>query len=250
MLLLMMTNSNSFYSMIYSGFVRSFLCTLLAATFIPSSFGADKVNKIEEAWDLKLLTTVVHEFKIEKMPVPKALAKLFASIFGGKESDDWSSQFQLIDDDGKQVSLDDRLITLDLVNAPAQKIMDYITELAGCHWEIRGWPGGPDLVIESLTRLDDSERLLYSKGIYCSEAGADLLGLKREMSRVETKSLFKRYGVEFDNDEQLAFWNASTGILAVRHRPEAIAYIRTLISLSEKGWSLVKTDQQESPNKK
>ncbi len=250
MLLLIMTNFNPHCGMIKREFVRFCLCALLIGCFCRFSFGADKVTKIEDDWDLKLLTTVVPEFKVEKIPAPRALAKLFASVFGGKESDDWSSQFQLIDDDGKKVSLDDRLITLDLVNASAEKIMDYITELAGCHWEIRGWPGGPDLVIESLTRLDDSERLLYSKGIYCSEAGAHLLGLKPDMSRLEIKSLFKRYGVEFDNDEQLVFWNATTGMLAVRHKPKTIEYIRTLISLSDKGWSLVKTDQKESPKNK
>lgn len=239
----------NFRSTISHGFVRFCLCALLMGCFGRSLFSADKEKESESAWDLQLLSTVVPEFKVEKTPMPQALGKLFQLVFGDSKAEDWSSSFQLIDDQGKKISLDDRLITLDLVNAPAGQILDYITELSGCHWKVRGWPGAPNLVIESMTIIDDSERFLYSEGIHCTVSGARLLGLKPDINRLEIKELFKRYGVEFE-EEQLVFWDAKTGMLAVRHKPKMIEYIRTLISLSDKGWSLVKTDQQESPNKK
>ncbi|CAN5792433.1 hypothetical protein BH11VER1_BH11VER1_23860 [soil metagenome] len=245
-----MSISDHFCSTMLRGIVLWCLFALLVRCFVGSSCGADKITKIEDAWDLKLLTTVVPEFKVEKMPAPRALAKLFASIFGGKESDDWSGAINLIDDQGKKVTLEDRLITLDLVNSNTGEILNYIAELSGCHWKIWGWPGAPVLVLESMTMIDDSDLFLYSTGIPCSAKAARALGLKPEMTELQVEAALKRFDVVFDDDEQLAFWNSKSGLLAVRHHPETIAYIRTLISLSDKGWSLVKTDQTESPNKK
>lgn len=177
--------------------------------------------------DLKLLSAQIDEYKVENVPVEEALMRMFekAGVDGVPVS--------FVDDEGREIdpaSLGD--VSLNLRDARAGEIIEYIAELKSCRTKFWGRPGVPVLSFIKTSFGDDTSSFYHSMWMECPVEAAKVLGLKPGMDQLAVRKVFERYGAEFGRKAAVV-WNEKSGLLAVRG--ETTGMIPAMVKLAAKG---------------
>lgn len=193
--------------------------------------------------DLRILTAVIPHYKVDGVSTKDALEKVISLALGDKAEEDGIA-ILLATDRENQSS-----ITLELSDVSAQQIIEYLAELSGNHWKITGPLGAPSIQFNPILGCDLSDRWQQSIAFRCSKKVAFSLGINAEMTPQQTAAVFSKYGVEL-GEESAVYWSAKNEMMGVRNLQSQNTIIQALVTFMENGWSLVKTDQTESLNKK
>lgn len=188
--------------------------------------------------DLRLLTAVIPKYHVEYATLKEATEKLMALALGD-HADKSGLAIEMPEQEASS------RITMKLEDTSAQEILRYISELAAASYEIKFKGGNVSVLVwRWVSDCESTREFNGSTAFRCSRESANALGVKPEMTPEEVAAALSKYGVDFDQGSAV-MWNEETEMMAVRNTPSQRAFIQSLVTVIDKGWSLVKTEGKQ-----
>jgi hypothetical protein len=179
--------------------------------------------------DLRILAAPVAHYEIYGATPEEAILQLWKQVLGREPT---------IPIMIPPATTERRVVTMDVSDNPGSQILEYIAQLSGCHWSLRGWDAnGLRLEFTPIKETDDTGLMLYGDALELNEEGRNTFGLTSKITPDQLMAILESYGLNFGEAERrgVTSYRPEDQTLVVVVPKDQLNLARTLINLANKG---------------
>lgn len=172
-----------------------------------------------------MLAKTVPHYKIENLALENAVSHLWKQVLGREPM----GLGVKVETSEYKTSL-----SLDVRETSARQILDYLAELSGCHWSVRGW--GSEGLSLYFTGIVDCGKMVYADTFVLNDQGLSTFGLSKDAAAQDLIPVLEHYGIRFaEGVHGFANYHGHDQTLTVCLIEEQMPMMKTVVRLANAG---------------